>query len=180
MSSVVVSGGFDPIHIGHIRMFNEAKSLANPLGGELIVVINSDKFLEEKKGYVFMPFEERMEIIANLKAVDRVVSSIDKDDTVCVTLRNLFEDLSNKISVFANGGDRKSREDVPEFKVCQEYGVSLLFGLGGEKTQASSNLVNNVWEKRYEQLSGKKLPSGGKVRVDDKRGNGKGDEGNSS
>ena len=180
MSSVVVSGGFDPIHIGHIRMFNEAKSLANPLGGELIVVINSDKFLEEKKGYVFMPFEERMEVIANLKAVDRVVSSIDKDDTVCETLRSLFEDLSNKISVFANGGDRKSREDVPEFEVCQQYGVSLLFGLGGEKTQASSNLVNNVWEKRYEQLSGKKLPSGGKVRVDDKRGNGKGDEGNSS
>ena len=92
----------------------------------------------------------------------------------------MFEDLSNKISVFANGGDRKSREDVPEFKVCQEYGVSLLFGLGGEKTQASSNLVNNVWEKRYEQLSGKKLPSGGEVRVDDKRKNGKGDEGNSS
>ena len=180
MSSVVVSGGFDPIHIGHIRMFNEAKSLANPLGGELIVIISSDEFLEEKKGYVFMPFEERMEVIANLKAVDRVVASIDKDETVIETLRSLFEDLSNKISIFANGGDRKSREDVPEFTVCQQYGVGLLFGLGGEKTQASSNLVNNVWEKRYEQLSGKKLPSGGKVRVDDKRGNGKGDEGNSS
>ena len=180
MSSVVVSGGFDPIHIGHIRMFNEAKSLANPMGGELIVIINSDDFLEEKKGYVFMPFEERMEVIANLKAVDRVVASIDKDETVIETLRSLFEDLSNKISIFANGGDRKSREDVPEFTVCQQYGVGLLFGLGGEKTQASSNLVNNVWEKRYEQLSGKKLPSGGKVRVDDKRGNGKGDEGDSS
>lgn len=180
MSSVVVSGGFDPIHIGHIRMFNEAKSLANPMGGELIVIINSDDFLEEKKGYVFMPFEERMEVIANLKAVDRVVASIDKDETVIETLRSLFEDLSNKISIFANGGDRKSREDVPEFTVCQQYGVGLLFGLGGEKTQASSNLVNNVWEKRYEQLSGKKLPSGGKVRVDDKRKNGKGDEGNSS
>jgi|TARA_R110001632_G_scaffold8171_1_gene31975 D-beta-D-heptose 7-phosphate kinase/D-beta-D-heptose 1-phosphate adenosyltransferase len=180
MSSVVVSGGFDPIHIGHIRMFNEAKSLANPMGGELIVIINSDDFLEEKKGYVFMPFEERMEVIANLKAVDRVVASIDKDETVIETLRSLFEDLSNKISIFANGGDRKSREDVPEFTICQQYGVGLLFGLGGEKTQASSNLVNNVWEKRYEQLSGKKLPSGGKVRVDDKRGNGKGDEGNSS
>tara|TARA_R110000851_G_scaffold137015_1_gene272795 strand:- start:1753 stop:2295 length:543 start_codon:yes stop_codon:yes gene_type:complete len=180
MSSVVVSGGFDPIHIGHIRMFNEAKSLANPMGGELIVIINSDDFLEEKKGYVFMPFEERIEVIANLKAVDRVVASIDKDETVIETLRSLFEDLSNKISIFANGGDRKSREDVPEFTICQQYGVGLLFGLGGEKTQASSNLVNNVWEKRYEQLSGKKLPSGGKVRVDDKRGNGKGDEGNSS
>ena len=179
-SVIVLSGGFDPIHIGHIRMFNEAKSLANPMGGELIVIINSDDFLEEKKGYVFMPFEERMEVIANLKAVDRVVASIDKDETVIETLRSLFEDLSNKISIFANGGDRKSREDVPEFTVCQQYGVGLLFGLGGEKTQASSNLVNNVWEKRYEQLSGKKLPSGGKVRVDDKRGNGKGDEGDSS
>lgn len=175
MSSVVVSGGFDPIHIGHIRMFNEAKSLANPMGGELIVIINSDKFLEEKKGYVFMPFEERMEVIANLKAVDRVIASIDEDETVCETLKNLFEELSNKVSVFANGGDRKDVGDVPEFDVCQFYGVSMLFNIGGGKTQASSDLVNNVWDRRYEQLSGKKLPSGGAVRVDDKRKNGKSD-----
>ena len=88
MSSIVVSGGFDPIHIGHIRMFNEAKSLANPLGGELIVIVNSDEFLEEKKGYVFMPFEERIEVIANLKAVDRVVSSIQfvKHYEVCLRI----------------------------------------------------------------------------------------------
>ena len=180
MSNIVVSGGFDPLHIGHIRMFNEAKSLANPLGGELIVVVNNDKFLKDKKGYVFMPFEERMEVIANLKAVDRVVPSIDKDHTVCETLQGLFEDLSNKISFFANGGDRKEREDIPESYVCQQYGVGLIFDIGGEKAQASSDLIDNVWEKRYEQLSGKKLPSGSKVRVDDKRGNGKGDEGNSS
>jgi len=180
MSSIVVSGGFDPIHIGHIRMFNEAKSLTNPMGGELIVIVNSDEFLKEKKGYVFMPFEERMEVIANLKAVDRVIPSIDEDETVCETLRALFEDLSNKVSVFANGGDRKDQEDVPEFDVCQHYGVSLLFNVGGGKTQASSKLIDNVWEKRYEQLSGKELPSGSKVRVDDKRANGKGDEENSS
>ena len=122
-----------------------------------------------------MPFEERMEVIANLKAVDRVIASIDEDETVCETLKNLFEELSNKVSVFANGGDRKDVGDVPEFDVCQFYGVSMLFNIGGGKTQASSDLVNNVWDRRYEQLSGKKLPSGGAVRVDDKRKNGKSD-----
>ena len=180
MSSVVVSGGFDPIHVGHIRMFNEAKDLVNPLGGELIVVVNNDEFLKEKKGYVFMPFEERMEVIANLKAVDRVVPSIDNDHTVCLTLQELCQDLSNKVSVFANGGDRKGREDIPEADICQQYGVGLIFNIGGEKIQSSSDLVNDFWEERYEQLSGKKLPSGSEVRVDDKRGNGKADEGSSS
>ena len=173
--TIVVSGGFDPIHIGHVRMFNEAKSMVNPMGGELIVIVNNDKFLEDKKGYVFMPFEERMEIIGNLKAVDRVVPSIDEDGTVCETLENLFLELSNKISKFANGGDRTEKKDIPEASVCQEYGVSLIFGIGGGKTQASSDLVKNVWKKKYEELSGKKLPSGGEVRVDDKRKNGKSD-----
>ena len=180
MSSVVVSGGFDPIHVGHIRMFNEAKDLVNPLGGELIVVVNNNEFLKEKKGYVFMPFEERMEVIANLKAVDRVVPSIDKDHTVCLTLQELCQELSNKISLFANGGDRKGREDIPEADVCQQYGVGLIFNIGGEKIQSSSDLADDFWRKKYEQLSGKKLSSGSKVRVDDKRGNGKADEGSSS
>ena len=68
--SVVVSGGFDPIHIGHLRMLNEAKTLCSPFTGTLIVIVNNDKFLMEKKGYVFMPFEERMEILKGFEAVD--------------------------------------------------------------------------------------------------------------
>jgi cytidyltransferase-like protein len=158
--SVVVSGGFDPIHIGHLRMFNEAKALASEFTGKLIVIVNNDKFLLEKKGYVFMPFEERMEIIGGFKPVDAVVPSIDTDQTVCETLKELCEVPSNNIRTFANGGDRKSKEHIPEAGVCEHYGVRLMFNIGGGKAQASSDLVEKVWKTRYEQLSNQKLPSG--------------------
>ena len=82
IESVVVSGGFDPIHVGHLRMFKEASELAP----KLIVIVNNDNFLIEKKGYVFMPSTERLEIIEGFGVVDMVVESIDKDLTVCETL----------------------------------------------------------------------------------------------
>jgi cytidyltransferase-like protein len=157
--SVVVSGGFDPIHIGHLRMFNEAKALASEFTGRLIVIVNNDEFLLEKKGYVFMPFEERMEIIGGFKPVDAVVPSIDTDLTVCETLQELCEVPSNNVRTFANGGDRKSKEQIPEAGICEHYGVRLMFNVGGEKAQASSNLVEKAWKIRYEQLSNKKLPT---------------------
>jgi len=156
--SVVVSGGFDPIHIGHLRMFNEAKALTSEFTGRLIVIVNSDEFLLEKKGYVFMPFEERMEIIGGFKPVDAVVPSIDTDLTVCKTLQELCEVPFNSIRIFANGGDRKNKEDIPEAGICEHYWVRLMFNVGGEKAQASSDLVEKVWKARYEQLSNKKLP----------------------
>jgi len=157
--SVVVSGGFDPIHIGHLRMFNEAKALASEFTGKLIVIVNNDEFLLEKKGYVFMPFEQRMEIIGGFKPVDIVVPSIDTDQTVCETLKELCEVPSNNIRTFANGGDRKSKEHIPEAGICEHYGVRLMFNIGGGKAQASSDLVEKVWKTRYEQLSNQKLPS---------------------
>ena len=157
--SVVVSGGFDPIHIGHLRMFNEAKALASEFTGKLIVIVNNDEFLLEKKGYIFMPFEERMEIIGGFKPVDAVISSIDTDKTLCETLQELCEVPSNNIRTFANGGDRKSKEQIPEAGICEHYGVRLMFNIGGGKAQASSDLVEKVWKTRYEQLSNKKLPS---------------------
>ena len=157
--SVVVSGGFDPIHIGHLRMFNEAKALASEFTGKLIVIVNNDEFLLEKKGYVFMPFEQRMEIIGGFKPVDAVVPSIDTDLTVCGTLQELCEVPSNNVRTFANGGDRKSKEQIPEAGICEHYGVRLMFNVGGEKAQASSNLVEKAWKIRYEQLSNKKLPT---------------------
>ncbi len=82
---VVVSGGFDPIHVGHLRMFQEASKLAD----KLIVIVNNDDFLIEKKGYVFMQATERIEIIEGFGVVDLVIESIDKDLTVCKTLKAL-------------------------------------------------------------------------------------------
>ena len=135
MSKVVVSGGFDPMHIGHLRMFEQAKKL----GSELIVILNSDNFLKEKKGYVFMPFEERKELILGLECVDRVVESVDIDNTVCKTI----EDLARKkeIDIFANGGDRKNKNDIPEYEICIKNNIEIIFDIGGEKIQSSSDLT---------------------------------------
>lgn len=130
---VAVSGGFDPIHIGHIRYFKEAKKL----GDKLIVILNSDQFLKRKKGYVFMPFKERKEIIKSIRYVDKVIKCIDKDQTVCQTLKKLKPDI------FANGGDRTIR-NIPEKDVCQRLGIKMVFGVGGKKIQSSSWLIKKV------------------------------------
>ena len=131
---VAVSGGFDPIHVGHVRMIRESAKL-----GEYVVVIaNSDEWLKRKKGYAFMTFEERAEILSALEGVDSVIKANDADDTVCETLLKLKPD------VFANGGDRKSG-NIPEYKLCDELGIEMVFGVGGnDKPQSSSWLVNKV------------------------------------
>ena len=135
MKKIVVSGGFDPIHIGHLRMFQKAKNL----GDHLNVIINSDEFLQEKKGYKFMNFEERKEIILGFSCVDEVTKCIDKDNTVCKTLEMLSK--KGAIDVFANGGDRKNADDIPEYQVCVENKIELVFEIGGSKIQSSSALT---------------------------------------
>jgi len=132
---VAVSGGFDPIHIGHVRLFQEARAL----GDELVVILNNDNWLLKKKGYVFMPQEERKEILEALEAVDRVIitnhPSDAEDMSVCEELRELHP------NIFANGGDRKEG-NVPEDKVCAEIGCEMVFSVGkGGKVQSSSWLV---------------------------------------
>ncbi|MBI2409466.1 adenylyltransferase/cytidyltransferase family protein [Candidatus Kaiserbacteria bacterium] len=137
---VAVSGGFDPVHIGHIRMFQEAKKL----GDKLLVVLNNDHWLRDKKGFVFMPEAERREILEAIHCVDQVVLSDhtpgDCDRSVCRMLREL------KPHVFANGGDRKPDGDpVPEVAVCEELGIRMLYNIGaGGKVQSSSWLTNRV------------------------------------
>lgn len=132
--TIAVSGGFDPIHIGHVRMIQEAADF-----GEVIVILNTDAWLKQKKGYVFMPFEERAEIIRALKGVKDVVECIDLDNTVCETLRSLTP------TYFANGGDRKEG-NVPEESVCKREGIIMLWGVGGGKIQSSSWLVDGANE----------------------------------
>lgn len=129
--TVMVSGGFDPVHAGHIRMIRDAANF-----GDVIVVANSDDWLFRKKGFVFMTFEQRSEILNAIKGVILVDSVDDTDGTVCEAIERL------KPTFFANGGDR-GRSNTPEQSVCDKMGVKLLWGVGGDKKiDSSSDLVN--------------------------------------
>ena len=130
--TVVVSGGFDPVHIGHVRLI-----LAAAEYGDVIVVANSDSWLYRKKGFVFMTWDQRKEILEALKGVVRVEWVDDTDETVCEALRRI------KPTYFANGGDRKSN-NVPEVQVCEELGIEMLWNMGGSKVESSSDLVNKA------------------------------------
>lgn len=135
---VAVCGGFDPIHVGHIRHFRDAKKL----GDVLVVMLNDDNWLMKKKGYVFMPFEERKEIIESIRYVDKVIRVIDTNSSVAKTLEQLKPD------VFAKGGDRTiDNIPKPEIDVCKRLGIKIVFGVGGGKVQSSSWLVEKVKKK---------------------------------
>lgn len=129
MIIVAASGGFDPLHIGHVEYLEKARRL----GDKLVVIVNSDAFLQAKKGFVFMPYKERAIIIAALRCVDEVVPSIDEDQTVCKTLEML------RPSIFAKGGDRNAG-NIPEAAVCSHYNIQIIDGLG-DKIQSSSALA---------------------------------------
>ena len=129
MKVVAVSGGFDPLHKGHIEHLREARKL----GDKLVVILNKDQFLLKKKGSVFMPYEDRREILRSLGFVDDVIPCIDEDETVCRTLKQL------KPNIFAKGGDRFS-DEIPEAKICRELGIRIIDNLG-KKLQSSSNLT---------------------------------------
>ena len=136
---VAVSGGFDPIHIGHLRMFREARAL----GDKLVVILNNDNWLKTKKGFAFMPEAERAEIISAFPFVDEVVISShtenDTDRSVCRELELV------KPNIFANGGDRKNVADIPEAVVCEKYSIEMAFAMGfGGKVQSSSWLTNTL------------------------------------
>tara|TARA_A100001515_G_scaffold135614_1_gene126698 strand:+ start:285 stop:812 length:528 start_codon:yes stop_codon:yes gene_type:complete len=131
-TTVCVSGGFDPVHIGHLRMIQEASKFGN-----VIVIVNSDDWLMRKKGYIFMPFNERCEILEGFTATSSTISVDDSDNTVCEALRRIKPDY------FANGGDRKTN-NTPEMNVCEELGIEMLWGVGGGKIQSSSTLVSDA------------------------------------
>ncbi len=131
---IAVSGGFDPVHAGHVRMLFDAASF-----GKLIILLNSDAWLMRKKGYVFMPWHERREVLMHYRFVHGVVAAMDDDDTVSQSLIN----LRHVISFYGKGGDRTMR-NTPELEICEKISLPILFGLGGEKVQSSSDLVRNV------------------------------------
>ncbi|MBI2047885.1 MAG: adenylyltransferase/cytidyltransferase family protein [Parcubacteria group bacterium] len=130
---VMVSGGWDPVHIGHVRLFQEAKKL----GTKLIVVLNCDAWLIRKKGKAFMAQDERAELIRGFECVDEVfILESDRNDVVEAIQKF-------RPHIFANGGDRKEEKDIPEAEICKKLGVEMVFNVGGGKIRSSSELLKN-------------------------------------
>ena len=136
---ILVSGGFDPIHSGHIKLINDANKY-----GDVVVLLNSDQWLRNKKGKEFLPISERKIIMQNIKGVLEVIEFNDNDKT-CVNgikkAKSLFKD---KIIKFANGGDRNNNT-TPEKKFCDDNNIETLFGIGGNDKSNSSSWILKKW-----------------------------------
>ena len=130
---VAVSGYFNPLHVGHLDMIEKAKKL----GDKLVVIINNDKQVALKGSVPFMPEKDRIRILKALRDVDEVFLSIDNDASVCRSLAKI------RPNIFANGGDRHSIGDVPEYPICQKLKITMVDGLG-KKIRASSQLIANA------------------------------------
>jgi len=153
-SVIILSGGFDPMHKGHMRMFREASWL----GHQVIVGLNSDSWLCRKKGKPFMKFYERKEILEGIKYISSVVAFNDDDDSACELINRVrstynggmfnhnYDDVNptgrNDYQIyFANGGDRTT-DNTPEMDTCRLKDVTMLWGIGGGKIQSSSWLID--------------------------------------
>jgi D-beta-D-heptose 7-phosphate kinase/D-beta-D-heptose 1-phosphate adenosyltransferase len=139
---VLVSGGFDPIHSGHINLIQEASKY-----GDIIVLLNSDKWLREKKGREFLPFAERETIMKSLKNVIDVLSFDDSDKTCVDGIRKAINKYSNHKIMFANGGDRNDKTSPDsEKKFCDQNNITTLWGVGGEYKSNSSSKILKRWQ----------------------------------
>jgi len=135
---VLVTGGFDPLHSGHIEYFKAAKEL----GDKLVVGVNTDMWLTRKKGRPFMPISERISIIQNLSMVDHCILYDDDDDTSIEAIKNVKMMYPDAQVVFANGGDR-TQENIPEMVFDD---VEFVFGVGGEDKKNSSSWILDEWK----------------------------------
>jgi cytidyltransferase-like protein len=138
MKIVLVTGGFDPIHSGHIDYLNAASKL----GDKLIVGLNSDGWIERKKGRAFMPMHERLAIVSNIKCVDETIIFNDNDGSACDAIQKVYQDYPNDQIIFANGGDR-TKNNIPE--MIFDY-VEFAFGVGGTNKKNSSSWILKDWK----------------------------------
>jgi cytidyltransferase-like protein len=138
MKIVLVTGGFDPLHSGHIEYFNAAKEL----GDKLVIGLNSDAWLARKKGRAFMPWNERATIISALHNVDRVIDFNDDDNSATDAIHKVKELFANHSIIFANGGDRNAA-NIPEMLVPD---VLFKFGVGGYDKTNSSSWILDEWK----------------------------------
>ncbi|WP_144118425.1 adenylyltransferase/cytidyltransferase family protein [Catellatospora sichuanensis] len=138
----VISGYFNPMHIGHLRLIQAAKKI----GPHLVVIVNNDVQQELKKGRIIMPEEDRLEIVSELKSVDRALLAVDEDPTVIKSLRLVRELYPRATIAFCNGGDRSTSDDVPtqESQVCAELEIEMCYGVGGtEKLDSSTRITSS-------------------------------------
>jgi cytidyltransferase-like protein len=139
MSIVLVTGGFDPIHSGHIEYINKAREL-----GRVVVGVNSDEWLTRKKGQPFMSIDERLSIMGNLKNVLCSIRFDDSDGSAKDAIKKVREMFPKETIIFANGGDR-TKENIPEMDTDVDN-VEFLFGVGGENKLNSSSWILKEWQ----------------------------------
>jgi len=140
---VLVSGGFDPLHSGHIAMFKEAAEK-----GDLTVALNSDDWLERKKGKSFMSFKERTAVIRELKCVQSVIRFDDSDGTAKQAILDTMDGYPHRDIIFANGGDRTD-QNIPELDLCNQYDIDVVFGIGGKNKMQSSSSLLSEWNANF-------------------------------
>jgi cytidyltransferase-like protein len=136
----IVSGYFNPIHIGHLRMIKAAGELAP----HLLVIVNNDQQQLLKKGRILMTEDDRLAIVSELRSVDEAMVAVDDDATVVASLRRVRELHPHAELLFCNGGDRSHAEDVPsaETHLTEEIGLRMVYGVGGEDKADSSSRIN--------------------------------------
>ena len=137
---ILISGGFDPIHSGHIKLINDSSKYGN-----VIVLLNSDEWLRNKKGKEFLSFDERKIIMKNIKGVIDVIEFDDSDKTCIDGIKKAKSLYKNNIIKFANGGDRNN-ETTPEKEFCDKNDIETLFGIGGNDKSNSSSWILKKWK----------------------------------
>ena len=136
----LVSGGFDPVHIGHLRMFQDAKNLSN----KVILLLNNDEWLIKKKGKPFMSQNHRKEILDEFKSIDEVIIQDSSEKSSSQAIEEFVRRNPNKKICYCNGGDRSNIKNILEAAICEKLNIRLEFGVGGEeKIESSSKLTKN-------------------------------------
>jgi glycerol-3-phosphate cytidylyltransferase/D-beta-D-heptose 7-phosphate kinase/D-beta-D-heptose 1-phosphate adenosyltransferase len=147
----IVSGYFNPLHVGHLDMMHSARDLT----GFLLVIVNNDGQQIGKKGKVIQEAADRIRIVRELRVTDEAVEAIDSDQTVRATLALIRKRYPDARLIFANGGDRSDRSAVAEAQACEELGIELRFGVGGESKADSSSRINTALGAKSASLGAK-------------------------
>lgn len=146
----LVSGGFDPVHVGHLRMFQDAKNLSE----NVIVLLNNDEWLMKKKGKPFMNEGQRKEILDEFKSISKVIIQTKSDRSSSRAIEEFVHNNPDKTVCYCNGGDRSNIRNIREADICNKLGVTLEFGIGGNtkiesSSQLSKNYLGNVEERPW-------------------------------